>query len=127
MMLEYVDEGLDFRRQMMPVRIDGVQRHLDRPVLGQQANEPTGFEIVPNEKTRHQADGTAFQRHLPQGLTAVGDEAAGNPYRCRRALAIEKAPIVAEGIVQMAPAIVRGELIELLHAAMLFEIIVRAA
>src|SRR4051794_5242361 len=112
---------------MMAVWIDRVHRHLDWTIFGQEANEPTGFEIVPNEKAGHQTYRGAFQRHLPQGLTAVGDEAAGNPYRCRRALAIEKAPIVAEGIIQMTPAIVRGELIELLHAAMLFKIIVRAA
>ncbi len=38
-----------------------------------------------------------------------------------------EAPFVTEGIVQVAAAIVLGELIEPLHASMPFEIVVRAA
>ena len=49
---EEVDERPGFRRQMVAVRIDGIDRRFLRLVVGQKANQPPGIEIFGDEIVR---------------------------------------------------------------------------
>jgi len=65
---EHVDEGADLRRQMMAVRIDRVHGKFHWSVFGQETNQPAGFEIVPDQKSRRKADADAVARSLCRSL-----------------------------------------------------------
>jgi len=51
---EEIDEGSNFRRQMVTMRIDGIHRKFHRPLFGQQANQTARLEIVVDRESRRQ-------------------------------------------------------------------------
>jgi hypothetical protein len=124
---QHIDEDSDLGRQMMPVRIDRIHRKLDWPILRQKPYQPAGIKIVADQKAWSQEKAAPFERGTAQGLATVGNQVSRHAYRGRHALAVNETPLVAIGIVDVAEAVVRAELGELLHPAMSLDVTVRAA
>ena len=126
-MRQHVDEGSDLSRQMMPMRVDRVHRKLNWPILGQEPHQPAGFKIVMHQEPWGQADATPLQRRTAQSLATVGNEISRHTHGRRHALAINEAPLVPKGVVDVSKAIVLTERGKLLHASVSLDVSLRAA
>src|SRR5438105_7050563 len=124
---QHVDEDSDLGRQMMPMRIDRVHGKLNRPILRQQPYQPAGIKIAVHQKAWSQANSNPFQRRAAQRLATVGNEVTCHTYGRRCTLAINEAPLVTVGIVDVAEAVALAEPGEFLHPPVSLDVTLRAA
>ena len=67
-----IDECPGFRRQIVAVRMDGVDGRFLGLVFGQQADQPPGPECVGDEIVRSEDDAGVLERGRQQRVAAVG-------------------------------------------------------